>query len=139
MAAHEISDFIDSVKESLTDAQYKEGMELCQTVFQKHEVKNKLYYMTYLRPYTFVDEHCPDEECEDMKFYLAFKKTTSLIRLTDDRVRRILDTNTFLGSHDEMQSFVDPDVFNSFPCDQLELDHEMAWYTFPVLSLELVN
>jgi hypothetical protein len=138
MAMHQVSDFIDSVKESLTDAQYKEGMELCQTIFKETEVRYKLYQMTYLRPYTFIDDHCNDEECSLEKLYLSFEKYTSLVKLDDDRVKRIKETNLFLGTEEEMKSFIDLDVLKSFPCSQLELDQEMAWHEFPVLSLELV-
>lgn len=136
--AHEISDFIDSIKELLTDAQYKEGMEVCQKIFKETEVKEKLYIMTYLRPYTFVDEHCTDEECDEMKFYVSFKKTKSLVKLTDDRAKRVTEANMFLGSDEEMRSFIELNLFDAFPCDQIELDHEMTWHEFPVLNLELV-
>lgn len=138
MTAHDISDFLDSVKESLTDAQYKEGMEMCQKIFKEKEVKEKLYKMTYLRPYMFMDDHCEDEECTDMKFCLTFEKHTGLVKLTDERVQRIKDTNLFLGSDEEMKSFIDIDVFQAFPCSQLELDQEMTWHEFPVLNLELI-
>jgi hypothetical protein len=134
--AHEISNFIDSVKESLTDAQYKEGMELCQTMFNESAIK--LYKMTYLRPYTFADDHCIDEECNEIKFFLSFEKKTGLVKLPDERVARIMDTNLFLGSEKEMDSFINLDVFHSFPCDKLELNQEMTWHEFPVLKLELV-
>jgi hypothetical protein len=136
--AHEISNFLDSIKESLTDAQYKEGMETCQKLFEATEVKDKLYRMTYLRPYTFMDEHCHDEECDEMKFYVSFEKATSLVKLNDERVKRIMATNLFLGTDEEMKSFIQLDLFHSFPCDQLELDHEMTWHEFPVMSLELI-
>lgn len=136
--AHEISNFIDSIKESLTDAQYKEGMETCQKIFEETEVKYKLYKMTYLRPYTFMDEHCHDDECDEMKFYVSFEKVSSLVKLNDDRVKRIMETNLFLGTEEDMKSFIEIDLFHSFPCDQLELDHEMTWHEFPVLALELI-
>jgi hypothetical protein len=135
--AHDISNFLDSVKESLTDAQYKEGMDLCQIVFNETEVKHKLYNMTYLRPYMFMDDHCNDEECSDMKFYLTFEKHTGLVKLSDERVKRIKETNLFLGTEEEMKSFINIDAFHSFPCSQLELDQEMTWHEFPVISLEL--
>lgn len=140
MTAHDISDFLDSIKESLTDAQYKEGMEICQTVFQKKEAPfEKLYRMTYLRPYTMMDNHCDDEDCDDMKFMLCFTKATGLIRLSDVRADRIKSDNLFAGSDEEMKQFIDLDVLRSFPCDLAELDSDIQWYEFPVLSLELVQ
>ena len=99
--AHEVSNFLDSIKESLTDAQYKEGMETCQKLFEATEIKDKLYRMTYLRPYTFMDEHCHDEECDEMKFYVSFEKATSLVKLNDERVKRIMATNLFLGTDEQ--------------------------------------
>ncbi|NBX48592.1 hypothetical protein EBT25_01400 [bacterium] len=138
--AHEISDFIDAIKESLTDAQYKEGMELCQKVFQRTEdPPEKLYRMTYLRPYTFVDDHCEDEDCVDTKFLLSFTKATSLVRLTDQRAARIREENMFLGSPEAMSAFIDIEVLRGFPNDLEELASEMQWYEFPVLSLENVS
>jgi hypothetical protein len=113
-------------------------MEMCQKIFKVTEVKEKLYRMTYLRPYTFMDDHCSDEECADMKFYLSFEKHVSLVKLDDDRVKRIKETNLFLGTDEEMKPFINIDVFHSFPCSQLELDQEMTWNEFPVLSLELI-
>jgi len=134
--AHEISDFIDSIKESLTDGQYKEGMELCQKVFHKTEQEEKLYRMTYLRPYTFADDHCDDEDCVDTKFMLAFKQASGLILLTDRRAERITDESLFRGTRNEMSQFIDPDVLQAFPNDNEELGSEIEWLEFPVLKLE---
>lgn len=137
--AHEVSDFIDSIKESLTDAQYKEGMELCQKVFQKNEKEEKLFRMTYLRPYTFADDHCDDEDCVDTKFMIAFKQATSLILLTDRRYERIVEESLFRGPKDELEQFIEPDVLQAFPNDNEDLGSEIEWYEFPVLKLEKVE
>jgi hypothetical protein len=133
--AHEISDFIDSVKESLTDAQYKEGMELCQKIFQKKEAAEKLYRMTFLRPYTFTDDHCEDEDCMDYKFMIAFDKMTSLILLSDARAERIQEESLFRGSKEELDQFIQAEVLHAFPN---EIDSEFEWFEFPVLKLERV-
>ena len=133
--AHEVSDFIDSIKESLTDAQYKEGMELCQKVFQKKESEEKLYRMTYFRPYTFADDHCDDEDCVDSKFMIAFDKVSSLILLSDARADRIREESLFRGSKSELEEFIEPDVLHAFPN---ETDSEFEWFEIPVLRLELV-
>lgn len=135
--AHEMSDFIDSVKESLTDAQYKEGMELCQKIFTQNE--KKLYMMTFLRPYTFLEDHCEDEECLDSKMMISFTKVKSLVQLTDEHAKRIQDANLFLGNEEEMGAFIDVDVLNSFPNDAAEIGNDFHWYEFPVLSLERVE
>jgi hypothetical protein len=140
MTAHDISDFIDSIKEHLTDAQYKEGMEICQSVFNKKEAlvsAEKLYRMTYLRPYTFVDDHCDDEDCDDMIFRIAFTKVKHIVRLSDARAERIRTDHVFYGSDDEMKPFVDLQVLRSFPSDLADLDSDIQWYEFPVVSLEL--
>ena len=135
--AHEMSDFIDSVKELMTDAQYKEGMELCQKLFNQNE--KKLYMMTFLRPYTFLEDHCEDEECLDSKMMISFTKVKSLVQLTDEHAKRIQDANLFLGNEEEMGAFIDVDVLNSFPNDAAEIGNDFHWYEFPVLSLERVE
>ena len=141
MTAHDISDFIDSIKEHLTDAQYKEGMEICQSVFTKKKEASaeKLYRMTYLRPYTFVDDHCDDEDCDDMIFRIAFSKVVALVKLSDARAERIRTDNMFYGSDDDMKPFIDLQVLRSFPADLADLDSDVQWYEFPVISIELVD
>ena len=139
MAYHEISDFIDSIKESLTDAQYKEGMEMCQKLFEKKERSEKMYSMTYLRPYTFMTEHCEDEDCDDMKLCISFVKTTAIIALTDRRAEKIRTEHMFFGSSDEMKNFIDVEVLRSFPSDLENLGMECEWFEFPVLELHLIG
>ena len=134
--AHEISDFIDDIKECITDAQYKNGMELCQKFFQKTE--QKLYTMTYLRPYTFEDDHCDDIDCVDSKFFIAFTKATSLILLTEEQAKTIQEEHVY-HTDDKTKSYIDLDVLRSFPRDNEELGSEIEWYEFPVLSLEAVS
>ena len=140
MTAHDISDFIDSIKEHLTDGQYKEGMEICQSVFKKKEaLAEKLYRMTYLRPYTFVDDHCDDEDCEDMSFRISFTKVVHIVKLSDVRAERIRTDNVFYGSDEDMKPFIDLQVLRSFPADMADLDSDIQWYEFPVISLELAE
>ena len=140
MTAHDISDFIDSIKEHLTDGQYKEGMEICQSVFKKKEASaEKLYRMTYLRPYTFADDHCEDEDCDDMTFRIAFNKVVALIKLSDARAERFRTDHVFYGSDEDMKPFIDLQVLRSFPADMADLDSDIQWYEFPVISLEFVD
>jgi len=141
MTAHDISDFIDSIKEHLTDGQYKEGMEICQSVFKKKKeaLAKKLYRMTYLRPYTFVDDHCDDEDCEDMSFRISFTKVVHIVKLSDVRAERIRTDNVFYGSDEDMKPFIDLQVLRSFPADMADLDSDIQWYEFPVISLELAE
>ena len=134
---HVISDFIDSIKESLTDGQYKEGMGLCQAHNKKKELENKLYRMTYLAPYTFAAEHCANEECEDRTLHISFHKKTALVQLCDARVARIRAKNLFCGDEDEMIDFIDVDVLLAFPIESMDLGMGLDWFEFPVLSLEL--
>jgi len=134
--AHAISDFLDSIKETLTDGQYKEGMELCQKIFQKKESEEKLYRMTYFRPYTFAEEHCDDEDCGDTKFMIAFDKVTSLILLSDARADRIRQESLFRGQKEELNEFIEPEVLHAFPS---EFDGEFEWFEFPVLKVERVT
>jgi len=141
MTAHDISDFIDSIKEHLTDGQYKEGMEICQSVFTKKKEASaeKLYRMTYLRPYTFVDDHCDDEDCDDMIFRIGFTSVMHIIKLSDARADRIRTDHVFYGSNDEMKPFIEVQVLRSFPSDMAELDSDIQWYEFPVVSLDLAQ
>jgi hypothetical protein len=131
---HAVSDFLDSIKESLTDAQYKEGMEICMNVFKQN--KQKLYRMTYLRPYTFLDDHCDDPECHETKLCVTFTKVTGLVRLDDRAAESIRESNMFMGSLEDMKSFIDLGLLHSFPSDQEDLGIELQWYEFPVLKLE---
>ena len=135
--AHDVSNFLDSIKEKLTDSQYKEGMEICQKVFNQKE--DKLYRMTYLRPYTFVASHCEDEDCVDSKLMVSFEKATGIVRLSDNRAERIREEHVFLGTEEDMKNFIDISILRSFPDDRDELDSELNWYEFPVISLETVQ
>ena len=134
---HSISDFIDSVKESLTDGQYKEGMELCQALFNKKKLEQKLYLMTYLAPYTFVTEHCANEDCDDRSLQISFRKKTNLVLLSDMRADQIRIKNMFCGKTEDMNEFIDVDVLVAFPIEFEDLGMSLEWFEFPVLSLEL--
>jgi hypothetical protein len=134
---HDVVNFIDSIKESLTDAQYKEGMELCQKVFFTN--KKKFYKMTYLRPFTFLEEHCDDPECHETKLCVTFTKVTSVVRLDDKSVASIRETNMFMGSDEEMSSFINLDILHAFPNDQDDLGIELQWYEFPVITVEEIS
>jgi hypothetical protein len=136
---HSVSDFIDSIKESLTDGQYKEGMELCQALYKKKEQEKKLYRMTYLAPYTFATEHCADEDCDDRTLQISFHKKTALVQLCDARCARIRTKHMFCGEVDEMAEFIDVDVLLAFPIESVDLGMALDWFEFPVLELELVT
>ena len=116
-------------------------MEICQSVFtkKKEDSTEKLYRMTYLRPYTFVDDHCDDEDCEDMIFRISFTKVVALVKLSDTRVERIRTDHVFYGSDEDMKPFIELQVLRSFPADLAELDSDIQWYEFPVVSLELAD
>lgn len=139
MAFHEVSDYIDSIKEHLTDAVYKEGMDLCKKLFDKKESNRKLYRMTYLRPFTFMDNHCHDEDCSEMMFFLSFTKVTTELFLEDKRVREIQASNMFKGTMEDMKEFIDIEVLRSFPNDLDDLGMDIQWYEFPVISLTEVR
>lgn len=135
---HSVADFIDSIKESLTDGQYKEGMELCQALYKKKEQERKMYRMTYLAPYTFVADHdCDDGDCDMRCLKISFTHKTALVQLTEAHAARILMKNMFLGSTEEMRSYIDVDVLLAFPTESDDLAMPLEWHEFPVLSLEL--
>lgn len=138
MDFHAISDFLDDVKESLTDAQYKQGMEICQTLFKQKEAN--LYRMTYLSPFTFTTDHeCEDIDCDIRTLKIAFVRKTALIHLTMDRVEKIRENNFFMGTEEEMREFIEVDVLKCFPVEANDIGMPMEWYEFPVLSLDLVE
>lgn len=130
-----MSDFIDDIKESLTDAQYKQGMEICQALFKQKE--EKLYKMTYLAPYTFASDHeCEDEDCEMRSLKISFTRKTGLILLSDRSAERIREKRLFLGSDEEMKSYIDIDVLKNFPVEADDIGMPLEWFEFPVLELE---
>lgn len=135
---HAMSDFIDDIKESLTDAQYKQGMELCQTLFKQKQ--EKLWCMTYLAPFTYACDHdCEDDDCDMRSLRISFTRKTALVQLTDARAARILERNMFLGLSDEMRPYIDLDVLKNFPVEEEDIGMPFEWDEFPVLSLELVD
>jgi hypothetical protein len=134
-----LTDFIDTIKEKLTDGEYIQGMNLCKKVFDRKVSDKKLYTMTYLAPYMFMDEHCESDDCDDMKYCISFERKTALVLLTDTRAGRIRETNMFLGEEAEMKTFIDVDLFKSFPNDVEELGTNVEWYEFPVLKLDLAS
>ena len=130
--AHEMSDYIDSVKESLTDKQYKEGMDLCKTVFEMKKREKKLYKMTYLAPYTF-KAHC-DDGYPIMR--IGFQKKTGLVQLNEHDVKFIENHHRFTNDEGDIESFIDTDPLSCFPMESDSLDGIIEWWEFPVLSLE---
>ena len=66
---------------------------------------------------------------------IAFDKMTSLILLSDARAERIREESLFRGSKEELDQFIQAEVFHAFPN---EIDSEFEWFEFPVLGLELV-
>jgi len=133
---HAVSDFIDSIKESLTDGQYKEGMEICQAIFKQREATEKLYRMTYLAPHTFASDHCDDEDCDDRTLQITFTKKTGLVHLTDARAAQIRTSHVFSGRTEHMKDFIDVDVLMAFPIEGDDIGMPLEWFEFPVLSLE---
>lgn len=127
-----MSDYIDSVKESLTDQQYKEGMDLCKTVFEAKKREKKLYKMTYLAPYTF-RAHCDDGY---PILRIGFQKKTGLVQLNEYDVKFIQDEHRFSPDEGSLESFIDTDPLSCFPLESDSLDGIIEWWEFPVLSLE---
>jgi hypothetical protein len=138
MEFHVMSDFIDDVKESLTDAQYKQGMEICQTLFKRKEAN--LYRMTYLSPFTFTTDHdCDDIECDIRTLKISFVRKTALVRLTGEKAEKIREKNLFMGSDDDMREFIEVDVLKCFPVEADDVGMPFEWFDFPVISLELIE
>ena len=132
--AHEISDFIDSVKESLTDQQYKEGMEICKKIFEKKKLVKSLYKMTYLAPYTF---RADGDGYPILR--IGFEKKTGLVQLNEYDVKFIEKEHRFSSDEGILDSFICTDPLMCFPLESDSLDGVIEWWEFPVLSLEPVD
>lgn len=94
MNFHNISDFIDEIKDSLTDAQYVAGMGICKKIFEVYETTKKCYMMTYFQPvYTMVYDDDADED-EDMgEIHFELERRKVLVHLNSEQVSRIRQTN----------------------------------------------
>ncbi len=138
MEAQQFAEYIEDIKESLTDAQYKHGMEMCQALFKKEVPDEKMYKMTYLFPIVFSDLHaCADEECmHGRSLNIGFEKKTALVKLSAERAADIQDQNLFLG--DGLEDFIQEDVLANHQEYEEDIPH-FQWDTFPVLKLELCN
>ena len=134
----QFAEYIEDIKESLTDGQYKQGMDLCQTLFKKEVPEEKLYRMTYLCPLVFSDLHaCSDEECmHGRSLNIGFEKKTALVRFTPDRAAEINEEKMFLG--DGIEEFIQEDVLANHQEYEEDIPH-FQWDTFPVLRLELCD
>jgi hypothetical protein len=133
----EFSDFIDEIKEKLSDAEYKIGMEMCQKLFKQEKPEEKLYKMTYLSPIVFSDHHdCEDDDCvHHRSLNIGFIKKTSLVKMKPDRAESILEENCYTG--DDIEDFIDTSVLQHHQEYDIEIP-EFEWDTFPVLKLDLV-
>jgi len=109
---------------------------VCMDCDLQKKNEKKMYKMTYLRPYTFMTDHCEDIDCMDNKFCLAFSRITSTVLLTDRQVERIKEENVYRGTKESLEAFIDVDVLRSFPEDNESLGSEIEWYEFPVISVE---
>jgi len=138
MEAQQFAEYIEDIKESLTDAQYKHGMEMCQALFKKEAPDEKMYKMTYLFPIVFSDLHaCSDEECmHGRSLNIGFEKKTALVKLSAERAADIQDQNLFLG--DGLEDFIQEDVLANHQEYEEDIPH-FQWDTFPVLRLELCD
>jgi len=132
------SEFVEEIKEKLTDAEYKKGMEMCQTLFKQEKPDEKLYRMTYLSPVVFSDHHeCEDEEClHSRSLNIGFVKKSCLAKLKPERAESILEENCYTG--DDIEDFIDTSVLQHHQEYDIEIP-EFEWDTFPVLKLELIG
>ena len=48
MNCQTFAEYVEDIKESLTDAQYKQGMDLCQELFKQVEPDEKLYRLSLI-------------------------------------------------------------------------------------------
>lgn len=140
MNCQTFAEYVEDIKESLTDAQYKQGMDLCQELFKQVEPDEKLYRMTYLCPSVYSDWHtCEDDECihaQNRSLNITFEKKTALIKLKPEVADEILEDNCFRG--DNIRDFIEVEVLGNH--QEYEEDiQDFEWDTFPVLKLEIVS
>jgi hypothetical protein len=133
------AEYVEDIKEHLTDAQYKQGMDLCHALFRQVEPEEKMYRMTYLVPTTYSDWHnCPDDECDhphNRALNITFTKKTGFVKMKPETAAEILEDNCFRGEN--IADFIDEDVLGSHQEYEEDIP-EFEWDTFPVLKLELV-
>ncbi|BAT22382.1 hypothetical protein [Yellowstone lake phycodnavirus 2] len=136
-ACQQFAEYVEDIKESLTDGQYKQGMDLCQTLFKKEVPDEKLYRMTYLRPVVFTDLHsCGVEDCmHSRSLNIGFEKKTALVKLKPEHAEEILEDNCYVGG--DIDEFIQEDVLANHQEYEEDIPH-FQWDTFPVLSLEEV-
>lgn len=136
--SRQFSEYIEEIKESLTDGEYKKGMEMCQTLFNKEKPEMKLYEMTYLCPIVFSDGHsCDEEECvmeHSRSLNIGYEKKKSLVFMKEARAEEILEENCFIG--DDIDDFITTDILGHHHEFENTIQ-EFEWATFPVLKLEL--
>ena len=133
--AHAISNFLDTVKEKLNDAEYKEGMELCKTAFETTTKVQKTYNMVYLRPSTelFLEGDCTCE-CE---IGIGFDLASNLVQLTDSQAECINKHHCY-NLYQGQDNFVERDVFKSISA-VVGNEHLVFWKEVPVISITLVE
>jgi hypothetical protein len=139
MDCQTFAEYVEDIKESLTDAQYKKGMDLCQELFKQVEPDEKLYRMTYMCPSVYSDWHtCEDDECihsQNRCLNVTFTKKTAYIKLKPELAEEILEDNCFRG--DNIGDFIEVDVLGNHQEYEEDIP-EFEWDTFPVLKLDLV-
>ena len=130
-----LSELIDDIKEHITDAEYKLGLELCQSLYRQEKPDEKLYRMTYLSPVVFSDDHdCDDDDCPHTRsLNIGFVKKTALVKMKPDRAKAILEENCYTG--DDIDDFIDIGVLQHHQEYEMEIP-EFEWDTFPVLKMD---
>lgn len=140
---HELSDYIDDIKETLTDAQYITGMNICKKMFHDDEGTKKPYLMTYLQPvYNMVCESDDEEDGDspgEIHFELERRKAIVFFNIKQADMIRAQSCVTAAMWVDEEEV-----PFNTSPMDGLPVslisDHfnlqvEMKLVEVAVISL----
>ena len=130
--AHEVSNFLDTVKEKLSDAEYLEGMNLCKKVYEKKAKKN-VYRMVYLRPHTSVFPEDPG-----YSIGIGYHVATTLVQLSIKDVEVINKYHCYNLFTTEDSEIVDSCVFRGVG-EIVGNEVLVTWMEVPVISISTLE
>lgn len=127
---HEFSEFLDEIKDSLTDQQYKTGMDLCKKHYDNQQ-NLVLYDITYLRPSMRVSF----DDDGDPLVGVVMNKTNGLFFMTTEYADEIRGENK-IRVYDEDCTIDPAELFDDDMFDDLVTHCNMAILEVPVLEIK---
>ena len=80
MAAHDMMAWFDDNKLSLTDKQYKDGVDLCHKNFNKTETETGFYMLKYWRPIVKED----DDDQLFVRYVVRYTKVDAYVKISKE-------------------------------------------------------